>query len=161
MRLRHALVAIAALSALVFIACGGGDGDAPDTTSTLPPPTATTTAAPLVDVPGRANAFADYPGVVGIYLTVAGPGVLGAPCLSELIAGWAMTEPDGAPLTPEERCLVGNTAIWRIAGSIYSAISGIDSMRWPSQSTTLKPFQVTLHLLDRRYAWLARVRPWY
>ncbi len=111
MRLRHALVAIAALSALVFIACGGGDGDAPDTTSTVPPPTATTTAAPLVDVPGRPNAFADYPGVVGIYLTVAGPGVLGAPCLSELIAGWAMTEPDGVPLTPEERCLVGNTDI--------------------------------------------------
>ncbi len=111
MRLRHALVAIAALSALVLIACGGGDGDAPDTTSTLPPPTATTTAAPLVDVPGRPNAFADYPGVVGIYLTVAGPAVLGAPCLTELIDEWGMAEPDGVPLMPEERCLVGNTDI--------------------------------------------------
>ena len=108
MRVPRALVAIAALSALVLIACGGGDADEPDATSTLPPPTATTTVAPLVDVPGRPNAFADYPGVVGIYLTVAGPGALGVPCLAELIVEWDMAEPD-VPLTPEERCLVGNT----------------------------------------------------
>ncbi len=109
MRVSHALVAIAALAALILIACGDGADD-PDATSTLQPPTLTaTTVAPLVDVPGRPNAFADYPGVVGIYLTVAGPGALGSPCLSELVSEWAMAEPDGAPLTPEERCLIGNT----------------------------------------------------
>ena len=106
MRASHALVAIVVLTTLALIACGG-DGDEPDATSTLPPPTATATPAIQIDVPGRPNAFADYAGVVGIYLTLAGNAVLGAPCLTELIAEWGMGEPD-PPLMPEERCLVGN-----------------------------------------------------
>jgi hypothetical protein len=109
MRVTRTLVAIAALSVLIFVACGGDSDDEPDPTSTVPAPTATEAPPPLVDVPGRPNAFADYPGVVGIYLTVAGSGVLGTPCLSDLIAEWEMAEPDGVPLTPEERCLLGNT----------------------------------------------------
>lgn len=107
MRLRRPLFAALALTTLLLIACGGGDGDS-DTTATLPPPPTTETPELLVDVPGRPNAFADWPGVVGIYLTVAGSAALAEPCLAELIAEWEMAEPD-VPLTPEERCFVSNT----------------------------------------------------
>ncbi len=107
MRVSHTLLGIVGLTLVVLVACGGDGDSEPDATSTSPP-VVTSLPTPLVDVPGRPNAFADYPGIVGIYLTVAGEGVLGAPCLAELIAEWGMAEPD-VPLTPEDRCLTGNT----------------------------------------------------
>ncbi len=108
MRIPRALLTIVALITLVLIACGGDGDSEPAATATLPPPTVTATPAIQIDVPGRPNAFADYAGVVGIYLTLAGEAVLGEPCLEELIAEWAMADFD-LPLTPEERCLTGNT----------------------------------------------------
>lgn len=105
MRAPRTLAAIAALSVLILAACGGGGEDERPIST---PPAATATRAPQIDVPGKPNAFADYAGVVGIYLTQAGDAVLGAPCLSDLMEEWAMAEPN-VPLAPEERCLVGNT----------------------------------------------------
>lgn len=100
----RASLAIAA-AAIVLVACSGGDGGKPSPTPSLEP---TATSGPHTEVPGRPNDFADYAGVVGIYLTRGGGSVLGPPCLADLIADWDMPEPN-VPLTPEQRCLVGNT----------------------------------------------------
>ena len=93
---------------LFMIGCrdgGESGGTTPDSTGELG---ATATLQSGVQPPTRPADFASYPAAIAAYLTEAGDAALALPCLAELLAAWQMAEPD-VPLTPEERCLIGNT----------------------------------------------------
>lgn len=97
-------------AALLLIGCrDGGDsgGMTPQPTSQIGV-TATLVFQSAVPPPARPADFASYPAAIAAYLTEAGDAALGPPCLAELLAAWQMAEPD-VPLSPEERCLTGNT----------------------------------------------------
>ncbi len=111
---RWLMLALAVVGfALIAAACTSDGGEAqptatPETTVLPTAGAATATREPTVPIPARPDAFADYLEVIAAYLSEAGDAALGPPCLEELIEELVMAEPD-IPLTPEERCVMGNT----------------------------------------------------
>ena len=99
---------IIAATLLLLIACRDGGESGGTTPQPTGEPGATATLQSTVQPPARPADFASYPAVIAAYLTAAGDAALATPCLAALLAAWAMAEP-GVPLTPEERCLTGNT----------------------------------------------------